>query len=104
MGNGIGIESGLGLGYMHAFTDLEQYKLNENGAYKKVPNTGRPSFLASVNIGLSYDLQRKKDIPIRLFTLYQLWFQTPFVKSYVPVLPNAALHVGTAFYFSRKSN
>jgi hypothetical protein len=104
MDNGIGIESGLGLGYMHAFTDLQQYKLNENGVYKKVPNIGRPSFLASLNIGLSYDLQRKKDIPIRLFSLYQLWFQTPFVKSYVPVLPNAALHVGSAFYLSRKSN
>jgi hypothetical protein len=104
MRNGIGIESGLGLGYMHAFTDLQQFKLNENGAYKKVPNRGRPSFLASLNIGLSYDLQRKKDIPIRLFSLYQPWFQTPFVKSYVPVLPNGALHVGSAFYFSRKTN
>lgn len=104
MGNGIGLESGLGLGYIHAFTDLEQFKLNENGEYKKVPNLGRPSFMASLGIGLSYDLQRKKAIPMRLFTVYQLWFQTPFVKSYVPVLPNAALHVGSAFYLSRKTN
>jgi hypothetical protein len=102
LNNGIGIESGVGLGYMHAFTNLQQFRLNASGDYEKVPNTGRPSLIASVAIGLSYALLRKKEQPLRLFTRYQVWFQTPFVRSYVPVLPNAALHLGIAYTLARK--
>lgn len=100
--NGIGMGPRLGLGYMHAFTDLQQFRFNEQGAYERVPNRGIPSFMASFGIEVSYDLQKKISIPVRIFTNYQLWFQTPFVRSYVPVLPNAALHLGSAFYLNRR--
>jgi hypothetical protein len=102
-GSGIAIEADLGVGYMHSFSDLQQFKLNSQGEYKRVVSIGRAGLMASLAMGLSYDLQRKKNIPMRLFTQYQLWFQTPFAKSYVPVLPNAALHIGSAFYFSRRT-
>lgn len=102
LNSGIGIGPKLGLGYMHAFTDLQQFELNNQGEYKRVNRSGTPSLMASFGVELGYDLQKITTIPVRLFTHYQLWFQTPFVRSYVPVLPNAALHVGFAFYLTKK--
>lgn len=100
--NAIGVGPKLGIGYMHAFTDLQQFELNNQGEYERVKTRGTPSLMASFGLELGYDLQKKIHIPARLFTYYQLWFQTPFVRSYVPVLPNAALHLGCAFYLTKK--
>lgn len=95
---GTAIEMRLGAGYLHAFSNTAVFKLKD-GVYKQKTNLGRPQLMASSAVGLSYRSPKKTDAP-RFFLDYQFFLQLPFVKSYVPLLPNTALHVGVAFPFS----
>lgn len=93
---GIGAELRLGAGYLHAFTDTEVFKL-QDGRYVKKADWGRAQFMAGGTFGLSYVLPLKNSP--RVFIDYQFYLQMPYVKSYVPQLPNTALHLGVAFPF-----
>ncbi|MBX7204346.1 MAG: hypothetical protein K1X81_02875 [Bacteroidia bacterium] len=111
-------EAGLGAGYLHAISDLQQFELNSNGQYEKKKSIGRPQCMISTFIGLSVPLHKKTKPteptctacrkgnysmpPNRIFITYQLWMQMPFVKNYVPLLPNTALHIGYAFTLKQK--
>lgn len=95
---GTAAELRLGAGYLHAIPATEIFTLKD-GAYKRKTNLGRPQFMAGTALGLSYTLQ-KQAIPLRFFLDYQFYLQMPFVKSYVPLLPNTLLHVGVAAPFS----
>jgi hypothetical protein len=89
------IRAGLGLGYLHAFPDYEQFVKKDDGSWKKVsPVAGRPQFLAGVGFGVSRAL--KKDAPdgIRLELRLRSFLQAPFAGSYVPLLPSNALMFG----------
>ncbi len=85
----------LGAGYLHAIAATEVFEA-KNGVYKKKVNLGRPQFMASTALGLSYQVQ-KGARPPRFFLDYQFFLQMPFVKSYVPLAPNTALHLGIAW-------
>lgn len=88
----------LGAGYLHAIPAAEIFKF-EGNSYVKKSNLGRPQFMAGAALGLSYT-QQKASKPLRFFADYQFYLQMPFVKSYVPLLPNTLLHVGIAAPFS----
>jgi hypothetical protein len=45
---------------------------------------------------LGYSLRMPTGAPVRFFLAYQFWLQTPFIKQYVPLLPNTALHLGAS--------
>lgn len=112
-------EAGVGLGYLHAISDLEQFKLNSNGEYEKKKNFGRPQVMVSTHIGLFIPLKKNtantactmcRNSPTHavqngVFVRYQFWLQAPFVKNYVPMLPNTALHIGycTSLKMKRKT-
>lgn len=98
---GLALQANLGAGYMHSFSDLQQFKLNTNGEYQRTGRGGRPALLSSFTLGAGYDFQENVNGPASVFIYYQLWFQSPFVNSYVPVLPNNALHLGAAFRIKR---
>lgn len=85
----------LGAGGMLAFPNTKIFKL-ENGSYKKIANTGRPQFMASTLFGPGANLERF-NLPFSIFLHYQFWLQLPFVNEYIPVLPNAALHLGISW-------
>lgn len=91
-----------GGGYLHSFADVEQYML-ENGKYVRKANTGRPQLMVSASLAAGYDLAPKTGIPLSLFLQYQFWLQAPFVKKYVPLLPNTALHLGASYILKRTS-
>lgn len=91
----------LGAGYLHAIPDLQVFSQND-GVYKKSSGLGRPQLMASFATGLGWRLREGSDSP-KVFVAMQCFFQMPFIKSYVPVLPNTALHVGTSFPMFRKS-
>lgn len=96
----INLEARLGAGYLHAIPDNEIFKL-ENGAYVSHKGIGRPQAMAGLALGAGFRLP--KDWCLLL--VYQFYIQTPFVKSYVPVLPNTALHLGMQFpLFHRKKS
>jgi hypothetical protein len=104
-------EAGAGAGYLHAIPDLEQFTFNSSsGEYEKKKFKGRPQAMLSFYAGFSVPLRKRKAlsgecvmcrsrasvssaIP-RIFIQYQFWLQMPFVKNYVPILPNTALHLG----------
>ncbi|MCK6691801.1 MAG: hypothetical protein L6Q97_06820 [Thermoanaerobaculia bacterium] len=96
----LNLEARLGAGYLHAIPDNEIFKL-ENGAYVRKKSIGRPQLMAGLTLGAGFRV--KDDWSILL--AYQFYIQTPFVKSYVPVLPNTALHLGLQFpLFHRKKS
>ncbi|HXA02572.1 MAG TPA: hypothetical protein VNW99_11330 [Cytophagaceae bacterium] len=99
--NGFGLFSQLGAGYVHSFQDQEKFILKD-GEYKKQFPIGRPQLMISFAPGLSYDLSKKCGTPLLLFVNYQIWFQLPFVRQYVPVLPNSSLHVGAIISLNKK--
>jgi hypothetical protein len=92
----------LGAGYLHAFPDLESFILKD-GSYEIKRNYGRSQLMLTAAVGLRYQLSALKD-NFEFFITYQCFFQLPFIKSYVPVLPNTALHVGVSFPVFRTKN
>ena len=90
----------LGAGYLHSFADVQQFKW-EDGHYVKKTNWGRPQLMATASLALGYNFETKHTLPLRLFLQYQFWMQTPFVNKYVPLLPNAALHLGIIYTFKK---
>jgi hypothetical protein len=95
---GTAAEMRLGAGYLHAIPATEIFILKDK-VYKEKTNLGRPQFMTGAALGLSYT-QQKAAKPLRFFVDYQFYLQMPFVKSYVPLLPNTLLHVGVAAPFS----
>jgi hypothetical protein len=96
----LNLEARLGAGYLHAIPDSEIFK-RENGVYVRKKGLGRPQAMAGMTLGAGVRLP--KDWTILL--AYQFYLQMPFVKSYVPVLPNTALHLGVQFpLFNRKKS
>jgi hypothetical protein len=94
---GIGAEFRIGAGYLHAFPATEIFKL-ENGIYRKKTNWGRPQCMTGAALGLHYGLPERFWVN-RVFVDYQFYLQMPFVKSYVPLLPNTLLHAGITLPF-----
>ncbi len=94
---GLSAEFRLGVGYLHAITDLQMFELKD-GQYERKRTIGRAQVMGSTALGLGYRLGESMDAP-RVFIDYQFFLQMPFVKNYVPLLPNTALHLGVAFPF-----
>jgi hypothetical protein len=82
-----------GLGYLHAIVHQTKFKADENGKYSKVKNFGKPQVMTGIGIKAGKQITMGKNTG-RLFINYQPWFQFPFIKSYVPLLPNNSLHIG----------
>ncbi|MCC7465279.1 MAG: hypothetical protein IT261_03365 [Saprospiraceae bacterium] len=95
---GTAAEFRLGAGYLHAIPATEIFTLKE-GQYKRKTNFGRPQVMAGAALGLSYT-QQNATHPLRFFLDYQFYLQMPFVKSYVPLLPNTLLHLGVGVPFT----
>jgi hypothetical protein len=94
---GLGAEIRAGAGYLHTFPATEIFKL-DNGRYTQKRNFGRPQVMAGAALGLNYALPGNTWIR-RVFVDYQFFLQMPFVKNYVPLLPNTVLHLGVACRF-----
>lgn len=94
--SGIGLETQLALGYLLAKPDLQVFELNGSGEYQK-KSYWRSQLMTGLGIGASYELGSNTGHPMRIFLNYQFFLQTPFVRNYVPLLPNTSLHFGCLF-------
>lgn len=92
-------DAALGAGYFHSIAATELLKLDDAGNYKNAKGIGRPQAMAALTIGAGYVFHISKDQPVKLFLQYQARIQTPFVKSYVPVLPYNQAAIGISFRF-----
>lgn len=83
------IESRMGLGYLHAIKATPSFQLSD-GVYQKQNAWGRAQMTAGASIGIGYRWQ----LDWRIFIQSQFYIQAPFVREYVPILPNLAFHTG----------
>lgn len=90
---GFFIAAEYGLGYLHAIKHQTTFKADENGNYTRVKNFGRPQLMTGLGIKFGSTV-RLNESRSRWYICYQPWFQMPFIKSYVPLLPNNSWHVG----------
>lgn len=94
------LSAGGGFGGIISKTLAQSYAFVPEKGYVQKPQI-RYHFLFSSNIQANCIL---KPSVLEAFLRYQFWFQMPYVKGYVPVLPNVALHLGvTLFPFNTKS-
>ncbi len=91
------ITGALGAGYVHLFSATEVFRRNDQGDYEAKPKWGRPQAMGSLALGLGYQVNQGTEKPIEIFARYQFLVQAPFVRQYVPVLPNTALHLGLSY-------
>ncbi len=85
-------ETSIGAGYFHSIPATAKLKANSNGDYENDKGVGRMQAMLVFNISAGYTFNTKKSISI--YTLYQQRIQTPFINSYVPVLPYNSFQLG----------
>ncbi len=88
--------SSLGVGYMHSLPATAVLKRNEQGEYSNGKGIGRGQAIANFTIGAHYQLNLQKARPVTLSLQYQQRLQTPFIKSYVPLLPYNSMQIGAS--------
>jgi hypothetical protein len=93
--NGLFTELRIGAGYLHSFSDVRIYRINDIGEYERSSRLGRPQIMIGGALGIGHTFQNAK-YPWRLQLDYQFFLQAPFVKQYVPLLPVTAVHLGGA--------
>lgn len=86
------LTAALGADYLHAIPATAVLHLNDNGTYKKAKGIGRGQAILSFAAALQYIMHKEKGSA--LFLEYQQQLQTPFIKSYVPLLPYNAVALG----------
>ncbi|HLO90149.1 MAG TPA: hypothetical protein VK172_03185 [Lentimicrobium sp.] len=89
-------ELSLHAGYMHALLFTERFTRQENGTWDYNRGLGRAYFVGGAGVGLGYDAGYRYNVR-RFFVNYDFRLQMPFVRSYVPLLPNGILSVGMQF-------
>lgn len=84
-----------GCGYLHSITDAAVLKTDGNGNYRSAKGIGRGQAVIALSMGpeVSFPI-RKSNVSFSLRYTQQL--QTPFIKSYVPLLPYNQIAIGAA--------
>jgi hypothetical protein len=95
-------ETSVGAGFMLSIPATANLKLNDSGIYVKKNGVGRMQAIASFSLGLGYTVNPSSTRPVRIFTAWQQRIQTPFVKSYVPVLPYNSFMIGVSLGLKSK--
>ncbi len=72
----------VGGGYLHSIPLNTRYVLN-NGVYEKTNKLGKPQGMVNARMGIGFLFKENAFIEIS----YENLLQTPFIKSYVPLLP-----------------
>lgn len=83
-----------GAGYQHTFENHQIFSLNPSGKYERSTRAGKAHAHLSLAVKLKYTLAKSSIEP---FLQYRFRLITPFVKTYVPLLPAESIHIGTYF-------
>ena len=96
----INFNADIGAGYMHSIPATAVLKANDNGDYSKSKGIGRGQAIANFCIGARYKLDKTTNPPA-VFIQYTQQLQTPFINSYVPLLPYNTIAVGFVMPFKK---
>ena len=86
-------EGGAGAGYLHSFYPSTIWEQQPDGGFSIKEQKGRPHAIATVDLGLGYDLSPQWTVFIR----YQLMVETPFAST-IPVIPHTLFSMGAKFH------
>jgi hypothetical protein len=97
---GFSAEAKLGGGYMRAIVATEVFSdgVEDGEQYEKI-SSGRSQAIVSLGFNLSKEF--KKLCGASFFLEYQQRIQTPFIQSYVPLLPYNIMKAGVRIPFKR---
>lgn len=87
----------LGGGYLHSISAVDQFELNEEGKYEKLKTFGKPQLMFDLALEYDYHINSQMDLSLQ----YKAILQTPFIKSYVPLLPYNSLHLGLSYQLKK---
>jgi len=93
-----GLTASIAYGYLHSIADIQEFELVE-GKYQPTNSWGRAQFIGGLILGANYDLS--KHIPMKIVFEYAFMVQGPFVKSYVPIVPNTSIGLGCIYYIKK---
>src|SRR5688572_17604307 len=98
---GFSVDGKLGVGYMRAIIATESFSdgVEDGKQYVKI-SSGRSQTVASLSFGISKKI--KAPSGCRFFMHYQQRIQTPFINSYVPLLPYNIIKIGVAVPINHK--
>ncbi len=95
---GMAIGGGIGIGYLHTFSNQQEYKF-ANGAYTQSNGIGKPQFAVTTGIDFSYKFFNEKKHPMDLFVAYTFMVQLPYAAPIgIPLLPHTIFQIGTSWY------
>src|SRR5687768_7201100 len=89
------IQAAAGGGYLHSITDAAVLKADENGNYRNAKGMGRGQAILLISLEPEYQMQLQQ-LPARIFLRYSQMLQTPFIRSYVPLLPYNQVAIGVS--------
>ena len=92
----LGFSAALGAGYLHSIPATAVLKLQEDGTYKKAKGMGRGQALLNFSLGVQYQIARNGKNAPAIFIEYGQEIQTPFIISYVPLLPYNHMALGVS--------
>ena len=96
------LSAAIGAGYMHSIPATAVLEADEEGNYSNAKGIGRPQAIATFTLEARYNFTAGTN-KAALFFNYQQLLHTPFIKSYVPLLPYNAAAIGLAFYLKSEN-
>ena len=88
------LAASIGAGYMHSIPATAVLEADEEGNYSNAKGAGRPQAIATFTLEARYNFNVSTQNNAALFFNYQQQLQTPFIKSYVPLLPYNVATIG----------
>ncbi len=95
-------QGALGAGYLHSVPATAKLKLDDDGTYRNDKGIGRMQAMLVFNAGVGYVVNPGSQKPVSVFATYQQVIQTPFVASYVPLLPYNCFMLGARISMKNK--
>ncbi|WP_338876277.1 hypothetical protein WBJ53_11565 [Spirosoma sp. SC4-14] len=97
---GLYAETFIGLGALGLSQHLRSYQPGGAGEFRPASRFMLRA-MPSLSAGLGYRFRAHSTAPVSVFTRYELFAETPFNNQRLPLLPHAALHVGTRLLLNR---
>lgn len=100
---GLAFSALLGAGYLHTFTDTEEYTF-VNGQYEKKEDRGNSRLYPSLSFDIGYYLKKDKPNSSMIFLRYQSWLEYPYSPGFIPAMSHINIHLGTTFFLPSKQS